>query len=78
MTREATADPREVSVLVSEDREAAMARLDRQLAARVGRDRTAGHREEAALIARRHGYELHVDDVEEPGGLWAEFWPVSG
>lgn len=86
MTREATADPREVSVLVPEARtwgfDAAMARLDRQLAARAARARVgltipAGARDEAELIARRHGYELHLDAVEEPGGVWAEFWPVS-
>jgi hypothetical protein len=59
-----------------------MARLDRHLGALVTRDRTvgltisAGHHEEAALIARRHGYELRVDDVEEPGSVWAEFRPV--
>ncbi|HEY2224460.1 hypothetical protein [Actinomycetospora sp.] len=87
MTREATADPWEASVLVEAVRawgsDAAMARLDRQLGARVGQDRTvgltisAGHREEAALIARRYGYELHVDEVEEPDSLWAEFRPVT-
>jgi hypothetical protein len=63
--------------------DAAMARLERQLAARGARDRKVGltiaadHREAAALIARRHGYELHVDDVAEPGSVWAEFWPVG-
>jgi hypothetical protein len=63
--------------------DAAMTRLDRQLAARVARDRkvgltiAAGQREAAAVIARRHGYELHVDDVAEPGSVWAEFWPVG-
>jgi hypothetical protein len=45
--------------------------------ARWGLTISAGYREAAALIARRHGYELHVDDVEEPGSLWAEFRPVS-
>ena len=68
---------------VATEFDAAMARLDRQLAARVARDWkvgltiAAGHREDAALIARRHGYELHVDDVAEPGSLWAEFWPAG-
>jgi hypothetical protein len=88
MTREATADPREVSVLVPEARapgfDAAMARLDQALAARAARERkvgltiAAGQREAAAVIARRHGYELHVDRVEEPGSVWAEFWPITG
>jgi hypothetical protein len=85
MTREATADPQLVPVLVPGvsvrviDPE--MERLDRALAARGARDRVgltipAGARDEAEVIARRHGYELHVDAVEEPGSVWAEFWPV--
>jgi hypothetical protein len=58
-----------------------MGRLDRQLAARVtparvGLTIAAGARGEAELLARRHGYELHLDVVEEPGSVWAEFWPV--
>jgi hypothetical protein len=59
-----------------------MSRLDRQLAARatregkVGLTIAAGRREAAALLARRHGYELHLDEVEEPGSVWAEFWPI--
>ncbi|MCD2194694.1 hypothetical protein LQ327_15075 [Actinomycetospora endophytica] len=68
---------------VAVELEAEMTRLERQLAARVARDRKVGltisadHREQAALIARRHGYELHIDRVEEPGRVWAEFWPRS-
>jgi hypothetical protein len=60
-----------------------MGRLDQQLAARVLRDHKMGltirstDREEAAVIARRHGYELHLREVEEPGGVWAEFWPAA-
>jgi hypothetical protein len=58
-----------------------MGRLDQQLAARVLRDQKLGltirrvNRDEAAVIARRHGYVLHVHDVEEPDRVWAEFWP---
>jgi hypothetical protein len=58
-----------------------MGRLDQQLGTRVLRDQKVGltirsaNREEAAAIARRHGYELHVREVEEPGRVWAEFWP---
>ena len=60
-----------------------MGRLDQQLAARVLRDQKVGltirriNRDEAAAIARRHGYELHVHDVEEPEHVWAEFWPEA-
>jgi hypothetical protein len=59
-----------------------MGRLDQQLAARVLRDQKVGltirsvNRDEAAVIARRHGYELHVQEIEEPGRVWAEFWPA--
>ena len=59
-----------------------MGRLDQQLAARrrerVGLTIPDRRREEAAAIARRHGYELHVQAVEEPGRVWAEFWPEPG
>jgi hypothetical protein len=58
-----------------------MGLLDRALAARALRERVGltirdRHRDEAAVIARRHGYELHVADVAEPGCVWAEFWPA--
>ncbi|PVY97067.1 hypothetical protein [Actinomycetospora cinnamomea] len=71
--------------VATDDRWAAgfeMGRLDQQLAARVLRDQKVGltirasNREEAALIAGRHGYELHIGEVEEPGCVWAEFWPA--
>jgi hypothetical protein len=71
---------------MADDRWAAgfeMGRLDQQLAARVLRDQKVGltiraaNRDEAAVIARRHGYELHVTEVEEPDRLWAEFWPAA-
>jgi len=60
-----------------------MGRLDQQLAARVLRDQKVGltiratNREQAAVIARRHGYELHIQEVEEPDRLWVEFWPAA-
>jgi hypothetical protein len=58
-----------------------MVLLDRQLAARHRRERVGltipdRHRDDAAAIARRHGYELHVADVAEPGCVWAEFRPA--
>ncbi|GLZ48801.1 hypothetical protein Acsp06_49860 [Actinomycetospora sp. NBRC 106375] len=59
----------------------AMRRLDGWLGARpvpekVGLTILDNDREEAAAIARRRGYELHLTDVEEPGCVWAEFWPA--
>jgi len=60
-----------------------MGRLDQQLAARVLADQKVGltirrvNRGGAEVIARRRGYALHVQDVEEPGALWAEFWPMG-
>lgn len=61
----------------------AVARLDRQLAARrerarVGLTIAARHREDVERLARRHGYDLQLALVEEPGCLWAEFRPVEG
>ena len=58
-----------------------MVLLDRQLAARPRRERVGltirdRHRDEAAAIARRHGYELHLAAVAEPGCVWAEFRPT--
>lgn len=58
-----------------------MRRLDGWLAARAPRARVgltirSSDREEAAAIARRHGYELRVTDVAEPGCVWAEFRPA--
>lgn len=58
-----------------------MGQLDQQLAARVLRDQKVGltirsvNRDKAAAIARRRGYELHLKEIEEPGHVWAEFWP---
>ena len=79
MTRGATVDPRDVAGVIDPQ----MGRLDRQLAARVMRARVgltiaADARGEAELLARRHGYELHLDVAEEPGSVWAEFWPITG
>lgn len=60
-----------------------MGRLDQQLAARVLTDRKVGltirrvNRGGAEVIARRRGYALHVQEVEEPEALWAEFWPTD-
>jgi hypothetical protein len=60
-----------------------MGRLDQQLAARVLADQKVGltirrvNRGGAEVIARRRGYALHVQEVEEPGVLWVEFWPMG-
>jgi len=60
-----------------------MGRLDQQLAALILRDREVGltirsvNGEQAAAIARRHGYELRLRPVEEPGRVWAVFSPVA-
>jgi hypothetical protein len=60
-----------------------MGRLDQQLAALVLRDRKVGltirgiNRDVAAAIARQYVYELHVQAVDEPGRVWAEFWPTD-
>ncbi|MDD7968919.1 hypothetical protein [Actinomycetospora lemnae] len=60
-----------------------MGRLDQQLAARILRDQKVGltirsvNSGEAAVIARRYGYELDVSPVEEPGRVWAVFSPVA-
>ncbi|GAA4889391.1 hypothetical protein [Actinomycetospora straminea] len=60
-----------------------MGRLDQALAARVLRDQKVGltirsvNSDEAAVIARRYGYELDVRPVEEPGRVWAVFSPVA-
>ncbi|GAA4917310.1 hypothetical protein EV188_101719 [Actinomycetospora succinea] len=59
-----------------------MGRLDQQLAALILRDRPVGltirsvNRTQAAAIARRHGYELRLRPVEEPGREWAVFSPM--
>ncbi|MFC5140437.1 hypothetical protein ACFPK1_19520 [Actinomycetospora rhizophila] len=58
-----------------------MGRLDQQLAALVLRDRPVGltirsvNGEQAAAIARRHGYGLDLRAVDEPGRVWAVFSP---
>ncbi|MEJ2860671.1 hypothetical protein [Actinomycetospora flava] len=58
-----------------------MGRLDQQLAALILRDRKVGltirsvNGEQAAAIARRHGYGLDLRPVEEPGHVWAVFSP---
>lgn len=59
-----------------------MERLDRALAARGIREKVgctipAVDRDRADAIARRHGYELATHRVEEPGCVWAVFWPVA-
>jgi hypothetical protein len=60
-----------------------MRRLDRALAARVLHDQDLGltirsvDRDEAAAIARRHGYALEVRPVEEPGHVWAVLSPMT-
>ena len=81
-----TSTPTGATGAATDDRWAAgfeMGRLDQQLAARVLRDQKVGltiratNREQAAVIGRRHGYELHVQEVAEPGYVWAEFWPAT-
>lgn len=74
----------EVAVGIPDD-EAAMARLDAQVAARGGRDRGgrervgltigAAQHDAAEVIARRHGYDLRARPTGEEGYLWVEFWP---
>lgn len=59
-----------------------VARLDRWLTARAGRESALGctirAANEAAVaeVAGRHGYVLRSCAVEEPGALWAEFRPA--
>jgi hypothetical protein len=84
MTTETSGDARVAAGSAADWWEAGfeMGRLDQQLAARVLPDRVGltirrVNRGGAEVIARRRGYALHVQDVEEPGALWAEFWPVD-
>jgi hypothetical protein len=72
-------EPRTESRTVEDE----VARLDRWLAVRAGRESPLGctiraaNEPAVAEVARRHGYVLRSCTVEEPGAVWAEFRPVD-